>query len=271
MWKTALTLLPVALVGFAPVASATTVKNLEFDTNGVLPSAEPDIEFFNSSAQTEASLYAVNGGFLEQTTFGIGTGNASYGFPDNTVTGGGLDPALATIIEARLSISQIEGLGGVIFQVFDGGNRYTVRFDAGGANVQSNSGNVFVPIASLSSSHTYRIESPGSSDELRFFVDDILELTTTAPSSSLNGFIFGDGQFSAAVNGDANWDFIRVSQVPELPYPVPALGAPAVLILALTLGALGVRRAAIRHQQGRSSTDRQFKQRSRSVRCDTSC
>ena len=185
MWKTALTLLPVALVGFAPVASATTVKNLEFDTNGVLPSAEPDIEFFNSSAQTEASLYAVNGGFLEQTTFGIGTGNASYGFPDNTVTGGGLDPALATIIEARLSISQIEGLGGVIFQVFDGGNRYTVRFDAGGANVQSNSGNVFVPIASLSSSHTYRIESPGSSDELRFFVDDILELTTTAPSSLL--------------------------------------------------------------------------------------
>ena len=69
------------LLGFAPTAGAITIKNLEFNVDGVLPSSEPDIEFANSSAQTEASVYSVSGGLLEQTTFGIGVGNVSYAFP----------------------------------------------------------------------------------------------------------------------------------------------------------------------------------------------
>ena len=203
------------LLGFAPMADAVTIKNLEFNVDGVLPSAEPDIDFNNSTSQTESSLYSVSGGLLQQSTFGVSVGNASYIFPNLSQTGGGLSSALATIMEARLSISQLAGSAGVFFQAFDGVYRYSVFFESGGLRVLTSSGNTFVSVADLSAFHTYRIQSQGSSNALELFVDDVLVLSTTAPSSSANGFSFGDGVSAAGNNGDASWDFVRVSQVPE--------------------------------------------------------
>jgi len=225
------------LLGFAPMAGAVTIKNLEFNVDGVLPSAEPDIDLQNSSSQTETSVYSVSGGLLEQSTFGIGVGNVSYLFPNLSLTGGGLDPTLTTIMTARLSISQIEGNAGAFFQAFDGVYRYSVFFQTGGANILFASGQIFVPIADLSVSHVYRIESPGSSNVIQFFVDGVLKLTTTAVGSSFNGFGFGDGVTGSGNNADASWDFVRVSQVPE-----PSTGA----LLAIGLAAMARRRRLTR-------------------------
>ena len=237
----ALFALQALILGFAPMAGAVTIKNLEFNVDGVLPSAEPDIEFSNSSSQTEASVYSVAGGLLEQNTFGIGVGNVSYQFPDATITGGGLDPTLTTSLEARLSISQIEGNAGAFFQAFDGANRYSVFFEPGGANILTSSGQVLVAIADLSAFHTYRLVSPGSSDEIRFFVDDVLVLTSTAVSfTSLDGFGFGDGVSASGNNADASWDFVRVSQVE--PPAVPSLSPLGMAILWSLLGVAGSRR-----------------------------
>jgi hypothetical protein len=214
----------VCLLGSPGEADAITIKNLEFNVDGVLPSAEPDIDLQNSSSQTETSVYSVSGGFLAQSTFGIGVGNVSYLFPNLSITGGGLDPTLATVMEARLSISQIEGNAGAFFQAHDGVYRYSVFFQSGGANVLSASGQIFVAIPDLSAFHTYRIVSPGSSNAIQFFIDNVLVLTTTAASNSLNGFGFGDGVTASGNNADASWDFVRVSQVPE-PSAVALLGA----------------------------------------------
>jgi hypothetical protein len=217
----------VCLLGSSSGASAITIKNLEFNVDGVLPSAEPDIDLQNNSSQTEASLYSVSGGLLEQSTFGIGVGNVSYLFPNISITGGGLDPTLTTVMETRLSISQIEGNAGAFLQAFDGVYRYSVFFESGGANILSASGQILVPIADLSAFHIYRIESPGSSNVIRFFVDNVLVLTTTATSSSANGFGFGDGVTASGNNADASWDFVRVSQVPA-PSTAALLGAGLV-------------------------------------------
>ena len=71
-----------------------------------------------------------------------------------------------------------------------------------------------------------------SEAEVAFFVDDALVLTTTAPSHTANGFSFGDGVSASGNNGDASWDFVRVSQVPE-----PSTG----ILLAIGLLWLGRR------------------------------
>jgi hypothetical protein len=193
-------------------AQAGVIKNLEFNVNGVLPSAEPDIEVFVSSG-LESARFSVAGGFLEQTTFGVGAMNASYGFPNVSLVGGGLDPTLNTIMEARLAISSIEGNSGAYIQAFDGANRYLVFFEAGGLLVSTAGGNASVPVADISVFHTYRFESPGNSGALGVYVDNVLVYGTQATlTSPLNGFGFGDGSSSAGDNADVSWDFVRVSQ-----------------------------------------------------------
>lgn len=206
-------------------ASAVVIKSLDFATDGVLPSNEPDIQFFNNSGFSEADLYSVEGGLLKQRTLGIGAGNASY-----ELAGGGLDFAMATIVEARLRVIQLEtalpeNAGGVFFQAIDGANRYSLLFDATGVQVLTSLG---FDSFSLDTSvfHTYRLESPGSSNMVRLFVDDALVLTSTAGLAAGDIFNFGDGITSAGNNGDADWDFLRISQVPE---PSTSLLAGAVL------------------------------------------
>ena len=143
-------------------AQASIIKDLTFDIDGMLPSAEPDIEFFSNSGVAESSIFSVSDGMLTQETFDI-NGNTSYHFPDPTLTNGGLHPSLTTIVEARLRIKQIEGIGGVIFQAFDSVNRYSARLDSNGIWLQTDSGNVHTTI-DTSDFRTYRLESLGNSN-----------------------------------------------------------------------------------------------------------
>jgi hypothetical protein len=194
------------------------ISNLEFNVNGVLPSAQPNIAHFNNTGSSETSIYSVSGGFLRQRTLDSGTevvGNASYLFPNVSVTGGGLSPALTTAIEVRITVNEVTSSeplsSGIDFQVFDGTNRYLAFITPTGVDLGSPSGPVSVPF-DIFGTHTYRLESPANSPEMRLFIDGQFMESVTALSSTLNGFDFGDGKTPAGNGGNADWDYVRVLQ-----------------------------------------------------------
>ncbi len=192
--------------------NATIIKNIEFNSAGILPSSEPDIEFFNNTTSTEVSLYSVSGGLLQQQTFSV-NGSTAYLFPDITQLGGGINPGLTTIIEARLKVVDIDGLGGAYFQAFDGGNRYSAFFEPSGIALSTSTGNQSFSM-DVFDFHTYRLVSSANSDALNLFVDGTLVASVTAAANSLNGFGFGDGLTDSGNGANVEWDYVRVSQVP---------------------------------------------------------
>lgn len=229
-------LVPIAMFVNVSTALAVTIKSLEFEVDGVLPSSEPDIEFFKSYAESEESaVYSVSDGFLHQRTFSSDA-NSSYTYPENSLSTGDLDSGLTTIMETRLQVFQIAGQAGCFFQALDGANRYLMFFEPSGVGLFTTSGvetvalNVFGP-------NTYRLESPGNSNVMNLFVDNVFSCSALAPPMSLNGFNWGDTNLVPMQPGnkaDADWDFVRVSQIPE-PSTVVLLsmGAVALLVYAL--------------------------------------
>lgn len=197
---------------FIGSANAAIIKNIEFNSAGILPSSESDIEFFNNTSSTETSLYSVSGGLLQQQTLSV-NGNASYHFPDTVKPGSEFDASLTTIIEARLRVVDIVGLAGAYFQAFDGGNRYSAFFEPTGLSILTPTGNQSFSI-NVFDFHTYRLVSPANSDALNLFVDGTLVANVTAAANSLNGFGFGDGITALGNGANVEWDYVRVSQVP---------------------------------------------------------
>ncbi len=106
-------LLFFAIVLAPSMAHPQIIKHLDFDVDGVLPSAEADVEFFTNSGNSEAALYSVAGGLLKQSTLSS-NGNSSYGFPNSANTGGSLSSALVTVIETRFQLLSNAGTGGFI-------------------------------------------------------------------------------------------------------------------------------------------------------------
>ncbi|MDC0935540.1 hypothetical protein OAS39_04575 [Pirellulales bacterium] len=212
----------VVLTGaFNSVANAEnpiTIKTLEFEAGGILPSTEPDIEYSSQPRINEGAVFSVSDGTLQQQSFGS-IGERSYNFPNTSISGGRLDPSLATIIEARVQVLRIqsgppENRGGVFFQAFDGSHRYSVFFTPEGIDVRTPTGFDFVPV-DVFQMHTYRLESPGESDELRVIVDgDVVHVTKAPKYRTLNGFNFGDAFHTSKSNNNANakWEFVRVFQ-----------------------------------------------------------
>lgn len=179
---------------------------------------------------------------LHQETFGIGIGSAAYVGPDLVRTGTYLDPTKSLIVEARLAVSAIEGRGGVYFEAFDGVNRHTTVFEPTGLSLHSTGGLDFVAI-DVSQFHTYRMETPGGSNDLRLFIDGVFVHETSAATINLNGFGFGDGITPTGHNGDAVWDYVRIYQDDPLSAgPEPS----AVAILMTGIGILGLRRRRVK-------------------------
>ncbi|ODS31785.1 MAG: PEP-CTERM motif protein [Candidatus Scalindua rubra] len=210
-------LMGILLLMLSSPVNALVIKNLEFNVDGVLPSTEPDIELFNNTGQPETLLYSVSGGLLMQRTFNV-NGNASYNWPEDTLTPGTLNSAMDISMEARLQVLQIEGSAGAFFQAFDGNNRYSAFFQSTGVDLPTTTGSVTIPVNVLQF-HTYRLESPGNSNALNFFIDDVLKFSGSAPAQNVNGFNWGDGVTGAGNGADADWDFVRVSQTSPIPEP----------------------------------------------------
>jgi len=211
-------------------ANATVVKNVEFNVNGVLPSSESDIGFFNNSSSTESSLFSVSGGLLLQRTYSS-NGNSSYHSPGVSITGT-LDPSLNLVMEANLKISNIMGTGGAYFQAFDGTNRYQLAFDSLGVNLYGTQGYVHTSV-DVSQFHTYRFESAANSNSYSLYIDGIFQNSTVADVHSLNKFEWGDGITASGNGADADWNYVRVSQTPVVPEPI---SSTLFIVGGVTLG-----------------------------------
>lgn len=215
----------IALALGAAQARAEIVKSFEFDVDGVLPSADPEIEYFNDGfAVTEAEVFSVSGGVLKQRSLAF-DGGYGYSFPDASLTGGGIDATQSFSMEARLKVLAIEGTDGAFFEVFDGANGYGPLFMATGeARFFVASGVETVVLPDITQFHIYRVESEANSAAFNFYVDGELVFSGIAQSITvLNGFDWGDGLSSPGNGADADWDFVKFSQpagpitLPEIP------------------------------------------------------
>lgn len=223
-----------AVFACAASAPATVIKDLEFNIDGNLPSSEPDMAFYDNTGFTEGVLYTTSGGLLHQRTLNV-TGSAGYAWPDVNLITGTLDPTKSLIMEARLRILSINGVGGAFFQAFDGVHRFSVFFEPNGVQIPNFNSFSFVPV-DVSQFHTYMLETPGSSNIAHFYIDDNQVASVLVPVIGLNGFDFGDG-ISASGNGaDVDWDYIRVFQ--DVPEPT---SAGMALLSLLSISALSRR------------------------------
>ncbi|MSR56041.1 MAG: PEP-CTERM sorting domain-containing protein [Gemmataceae bacterium] len=225
-------LIVLGLIVLSSSADAEFVRSFQFDVVGRLPSAEHKIVFANNTGLREEDLYAVSGGLLRQRTFRIDQGNSSYLYPNINDVDGQLDHAQDFMMEARLQVLAIQGRGGAYFQAFDGVNGYRALFTPIGVALSTNIGDINIP-ADVFQFHSYRLESPANSNALRFYVDEVLRFEGTAePTTTLNGFGWGDGITARGNSADVDWDYLRISNapVPE-PSTLTLLGVGAVSLL----------------------------------------
>lgn len=257
----------LALHGFALPACGdiVVIKELEFDVDGELPSAQSDIVYY-STGLPESSAYSVTGGLLSQRTInGAGDatgGNHSYVWPDVWSTGGTLNSDWGTILEARLRVNAVLGQLGVYFAAYDGAGQYSVSFAANNRiDVVQATGITTYDLGDYGFDYTdslvYRLESLPNSDQVLLHVGGVHIASFTASTSGgnaeLNGFGFGDGISSAGNAGSADWDYLRVYQVNPVPEP------SSFCILLVSFATLGICR--FRRQRSRAATIEQVPHR----------
>jgi hypothetical protein len=245
----------VCLFLISTSTGAVVIKELEFNVDGVLPSADPDIELFNNSGQLESSVFSVSGGLLHQQTFGI-VGSVSYFYPNISLTGD-LNPNLSTTIEARLRIPDIDGRFGADISVFDGGHTYGIDVSPSGIHVNNWWGAPGFPATTVDfvevdihDFHTYRLDFDAVRETLDVSIDNAIVSSVSVPEGAFkgNGFEFGDGKTAIGNGANAQWDYIRVSQVP-VPAALPLLATGLIGLIGITRK----RKAAQSHQQRRPS------------------
>jgi hypothetical protein len=70
--------------------------------------------------------------------------------------------------------------------------------------------------------HTYRLYTPGNSNQVQLYIDNRLRLTTTAqPDTTHNGFDWGDGLSLPGNGANVDWDYVRVYQGDRPPIGPP--------------------------------------------------
>lgn len=230
------------LVGIFAVSSSValgqvTVKRLDFDTPGVLPSSDPDVSYSTTWSIPETSVFSVTGGVLNQDTTGL-TGNASYVSYLNQ-----LDTTLSLSLETEIDFLSISGSAGAYFQAFDGSFRYSMFFTDSGVGVATSSGNQTFPLTTIGQ-HVYRLESVANSSETSLFYDgNFVGTWNAAPYTGLNGWGFGDGSSPSGNWAQAGWNYVEVQQNITLsPVPEPATVSFALITTSLCLLALRRRR-----------------------------
>ncbi|MCK6482962.1 MAG: Ig-like domain-containing protein [Phycisphaerae bacterium] len=210
----------------------TVIKDLGFNVDGVLPSADPEIFYYHLvPPQTEQTYFAVSDGVLQQRTFGVPGHSPVYRYPMSPDQSpiGAIHPAKTLSLEARIKVLQAEqALGGVMFEAFDGSDWYGFTLASGGVYVTNVGGGYVHAPVNVFEYHTYRLEAEANSNVVSLFIDGSWALTTNARAlPGWNGFQFGTDYGVGFVGANADWDYVRVWQCcPGEACPPPCTESP---------------------------------------------
>lgn len=233
--RTALLLLTITAL-FPSSAGAQYARSFEFESDGVRPSADPDVEYV-TDFDAEADVVTVAGGTMAFET--VGRTQAYY-----QIEAPALDLAGDFTLELRLRIDAMEGTshGGFAVLVSDGSEGFNLLFRPDGVAVNVESGvfgtGDFFPL-DHSVFRTYELVAAGGSGLAELRVDGAPLGSVAAASSGLGfvGWAFGD-LVNAVSNADTTVEFVRLT--------VPEPGTTGAGLVALgTLSALSRARSRV--------------------------
>jgi len=219
----------LSLVLLSSPASADVYKWLEFETDGVLPSAEPDIVLRYYTAQ-EAPTFSVSGGRLIGNSMPSATNYLQYAYPAENLVGGGISNAEPWYIEARMRVLEantggIPGLGFGSLTVYNG-KRYLAQHTVTGIRFLTGAGFQWFEVPfDWTQWHTIRMESDPGTNRYRAYIDGALVLDDGIPDANgLNGFTFGLN--TANVGAHIEWEYVRFEAGPlAVPTTTTSFGA----------------------------------------------
>ncbi len=201
---------------FSPL-SAQVMKNLDFDSDGVIPSVDSDIVFINPFYPAEESAFSVAGGLLVGNNLPSAPTYVGYSFPGwnpnaNIPAGAGMTPGAPFEIEMRARVLDVNDLGNpnnrycAIF-VHTGNHVFISYFTANAIRFRTTNNFIEVPV-DVSQFHTVRIVCFGGG-RYTAYVDGVLAVSNAATVSGPgNGFQY---RLSEAGGAHAEVDYIHFS------------------------------------------------------------
>ncbi|KPA18232.1 secreted protein [Candidatus Magnetomorum sp. HK-1] len=201
------------------VCSAQTDIMFEFSNIEPSISSLPNIQFVNTTGQSENNLYSLPGGLLQQRVNNDNFGCAYYlwhkGNQEKTI-----HPDLDLLIQARLKIHDVSGFSNIII-ASDGIYRYSIVIGNDETNgyffdIETSSFDHISRISNISNYFTLSIRSQRNSNTFEVLLDNALIFSGKAPNcypeEDVNGLIWGDYNDKQFNGADIDWDYIRLYQ-----------------------------------------------------------
>jgi len=195
----------------ATSASAEIIKHLEFNTDGSLPSDDPQIAFTATAGVVEADVFSVSGGILTGIYPGGNSFPITYAYPGEFYgsgpTNGGISPVDPWSVEIRVRI--LENAGGY-FTLWNGDRRFPIGFTATGVQLfHGGNPNWLNYPCDPSQWHVLRMWSDNGSN-FSASVDGVVIATDKVglnDANVLNGFWFRLNPHSDPAH--VQWDYVR--------------------------------------------------------------
>ena len=210
----------IAITLGAKSANAAVPFLFEFNTNGILPSAQ-GATYVGTGA--ESAVFQVTNGLLRQNTTVLPQNGGGYYEITNR-----FEHTLPTVMEWRCQVLNVTcgpggGYCGKAQTVFLHGNGLDFGFFIQPGQVEfwngSNNYSTLVVTNTTNAMHTYRVEIPALQSNFSFYVDGVL-LVSNHPArvadNQTSFFYWGDGTPTGG-NAAVDWDFVRLYQTPPIP------------------------------------------------------
>jgi len=180
----------------------------EFDTNGVLPSAQGATYFRGPGAGVPDSVvFSTSNGILTQNMAGRGGNYAYYGV-------NGFDHSLPAVLEWRVKLSPTSG-GHTAIELNDNSNgsgpNWGFFLSPTGVSLYPDLGTPIVSLDTSETFHTYQVTVPANSNDFELFIDGVSRFKGVSPISILGdaALVWGDVS-SGDPDTFAEWDYVRL-------------------------------------------------------------
>lgn len=205
----------MAVILAAGGASAEIIKHFEFNSEGVLPSVDPQIAYLAPSGNVEQDIYSVSGGILTGYHVPGGGQPIKYLYPgemNGTVPiNGGISPTEPWMVEIRARVIWSEGsqyLGA--FTLWNGNFLFRICFFENGVRVNRTAGTTQLDYpCDISQWHVLRMWGEGGSD-FSASVDGVLFANHQLginDANIINGFTLQLNPHGEGAH--VEWDFVR--------------------------------------------------------------